>query len=1158
MRGFGALCCAVALLVAAAAGAAEQVRVRVGEHPGFSRLVFDWGKSAGARVEQAAGRVTLRFDRPGELDLSRYRADPPPEVPQISVEPGSDTLTVILTTVLGARLRLFEDEGNTVLDVMRPESPQNAPADKEDDRPSQAKKKKRAADASLLAQAPRVPIPERKPAPSTLTGNAAQTGPEAGEPAASPVSLLAARPESKPELAEKAPESARVPIPVRKPTPPKLAGKTPQTGNEVVDPAVPATSLLAARPAPGPAEKPPAAAGSVPISLLPPGTPEPSPQKQKPDAAEKKAAPERTAKAPKPKAKPDFQKLAARLRSAEPSDSKPKVRGTPDTATAAASTDTASPGTASPGADVPNIKDGALVSAVPAPVVINTAPAPARTFTRNAPGALRFAWDSIVSAAAYRRGPHLWLVFDHAPPAGLIEMVKKTAPELAPAVRSDVTDATVLRLTLPSALVPELIREGTTWIVELRARPPLDGIGIEVEVDAGVKSAEVLFHVAGPGRTVSFTDPDTGSRIIVVPVATAGQGLPVTREFPQFRALASRQGVVIQPLSEGIQVAVAPGIVQVSDAEGLIVSYGSSLARLRSNVPTESKGPRMFDLAAWRRGGADHFRLNKHQLQNAAAQAETKMISVARLDLARFYFAHGLSVETLGVLQLRESADPRLDQDPEVRLIKAVSAFLTENYEAAAAGLYHPSLAGEWEAELWQAALAAVSLDWSLAADAFTATEELMAAYPHSVRTRLRLLAAEARLGIDDPQGADRYLEQARQDNPNHAEEAQIAFLVGRRLQLEGEVETAKALWQRVAKSTHPPSRARARLVLLDMALESGSLEMAEAIAALERLRFEWRGDQFEYALLQRLGDIYISSQRYRDGLDALRQAASHFPNSERSQTVTQRMSDVFTELYLGNASAQLPPLRALVIYQEFKELTPAGARGDELITRLADRLVDVDLLDRAAEVLESQIQYRLQGPEKARVGARLAVVRLLDQEPAKALHALTMSEAPNLPDEMVRERRHLHVRALAALDRTEEALAVLGADDNPAALRLRTEVLWGQQNWAAVAVLLGQVVPETPPAERPLSEIEAEDVVNLVVALTMIDDRGELLRLGTNYKEAMAQGPHRETFTLLVGDLEPGRIKTIAEELAQVEQVEAFLASYRKRLQQVNLSQLN
>jgi hypothetical protein len=33
-----------------------------------------------------------------------------------------------------------------------------------------------------------------------------------------------------------------------------------------------------------------------------------------------------------------------------------------------------------------------------------------------------------------------------------------------------------------------------------------------------------------------------------------------------------------------------------------------------------------------------------------------------------------------------------------------------------------------------------------------------------------------------------------------------------------------------------------------------------------------------------------------------------------------------------------------------------------------------------------------------------------------------------------------------------------------------------------------------------------------------------------------------------LVGDLEPGRAKSAAEETAQVDQIEAFLASYRKR----------
>ena len=62
----------------------------------------------------------------------------------------------------------------------------------------------------------------------------------------------------------------------------------------------------------------------------------------------------------------------------------------------------------------------------------------------------------------------------------------------------------------------------------------------------------------------------------------------------------------------------------------------------------------------------------------------------------------------------------------------------------------------------------------------------------------------------------------------------------------------------------------------------------------------------------------------------------------------------------------------------------PAGP-----VAELADRLVEVDLLDRAAELLESQVRYRLAGPLKARVGARLAVIRLLDRAPDQAMKAL-------------------------------------------------------------------------------------------------------------------------------------------------------------------------
>ena len=119
MPGPRLLCLVLAVLVVAGAPAvgvraAERVAVRVGEHPGFSRIVFDWGRAVGARVERQGGQggnIVLRFDRVGELDLARFRADPPPEVSRIAARSEGDGLVVTLTVVPGAKTRLFESEG---------------------------------------------------------------------------------------------------------------------------------------------------------------------------------------------------------------------------------------------------------------------------------------------------------------------------------------------------------------------------------------------------------------------------------------------------------------------------------------------------------------------------------------------------------------------------------------------------------------------------------------------------------------------------------------------------------------------------------------------------------------------------------------------------------------------------------------------------------------------------------------------------------------------------------------------------------------------------------------------------------------------------------------------------------------------------------------
>ena len=52
------------------------------------------------------------------------------------------------------------------------------------------------------------------------------------------------------------------------------------------------------------------------------------------------------------------------------------------------------------------------------------------------------------------------------------------------------------------------------------------------------------------------------------------------------------------------------------------------------------------------------------------------------------------------------------------------------------------------------------------------------------------------------------------------------------------------------------------------------------------------------------------------------------------------------------------------------------------MIRRLADRLASIDLLDQAAELLQYQVDKRLEGAARAQVAARLAMVYLTARTP--------------------------------------------------------------------------------------------------------------------------------------------------------------------------------
>src|SRR3546814_6544638 len=91
---------------------------------------------------------------------------------------------------------------------------------------------------------------------------------------------------------------------------------------------------------------------------------------------------------------------------------------------------------------------------------------------------------------------------------------------------------------------------------------------------------------------------------------------------------------------------------------------------------------RLFALAAWRHDASD-FTAARQELQHAIAAAAPERQNIARLDLARFYFAHGLASEANGLLELIARNTDGASKDPELLLLAGASHLMQNDLARA-------------------------------------------------------------------------------------------------------------------------------------------------------------------------------------------------------------------------------------------------------------------------------------------------------------------------------------------------------------------------------------------------------------------------------------------------------------------------------------------
>jgi tetratricopeptide (TPR) repeat protein len=761
---------------------------------------------------------------------------------------------------------------------------------------------------------------------------------------------------------------------------------------------------------------------------------------------------------------------------------------------------------------------------------------------------LEFDWPETVGAAVFERAPFIWIVFDRRAQINLAPLRQAARAMVSSVEQLPVSEGTVLRVRPLPGVSPQVYREANNWVITFRRWPITAQIPIRIQVrPEAVEGAELVLPITEFGRIFTVSDPGVGDRLMVATTRAPGQGVNGRRRYAEFDILPSAQGVAIAPRSETIALKnVGNRGVAVIGERGLHVSA----VALRQDGKG-FLGPRIFNFSNWSGGDVDTVTAAQVALR-AVVEVPKKRRDDARLDLARFYFARGLATEAFGVLRRIEAANPVLSSQPEFRAMIGATRVYMGRYPDARKDLLDPRLDKFQEIALWRGSMFLQAGELKKAAAQFRTGDPVLADYPDPIRTRLALDRVEAGMADLDVSSATVWLERLDKASGSmlRKDVARLRYNQGVLARKSRNLDRAVTIWGDVKKSKDRWNAARAEFALIDLGLQQETVSVSEAAKRLERLRYQWRGDRLELAVLKMLGEIYLGKGDYRKGLSTLRTAVTYFPTGAPVKAIAQSMTDAFKSLHLEGGADKLPPLRALALYDDFRELTPAGPEGDRMIQRLSDRLVSVDLLDRAADLLAHQVRYRLKGEEKARVGAKLAIIYLLDRNPKGALSALRNSFQPNLPQDVEDDRRRIRAKATLELERYEEAIALLAGDVSTEADLLRADIYWNTQNYSEAAKVL-QRLSGDPLSEGGYDQEQARFILSWAVALRLKRDEAGVKLLRELYGPGMAKSDLADTFAFIAspsGD-DSKNIESITRKMAEADHFESFLKNYRARL---------
>lgn len=763
-----------------------------------------------------------------------------------------------------------------------------------------------------------------------------------------------------------------------------------------------------------------------------------------------------------------------------------------------------------------------------------------------------FPFSEPVSSAVFRRNDSIWLVFDTDATIDTRGMASALAETAETIDVQQFDDYQILRMDMNDPVLATVGVDGNAWslVIGDMILEPSRPLKLERTVRGdGGSVLRVLYQ--DPQKIRQVTDPFVGDSISLVTGFGPPRGLLKPQSFVDLQALSSAQGIAIVSRSDDVKMKILGDDVIIEKGGGLALSSRHLRGGTGSlNTIVDPEDSNYVEFVSLSTEGPGAYRSRLIELQNKLSAAPEGQRRKPLTALSRFYLAHQFAQEALGLMQLAVEEEPALAEDSSFNLMMGAAQTMAGRPEEAYAHLNRPDLKNSPDAAVWQTIVDVKLGNWTPARIAMPRGRAVVGNYPSAIQTEFKLAAAQAMVEVNDFGVANGILAEIEPSEVTRTQAARYDILRGRVADASGRSQEALTVFDLVTRSDDRPRAAEAEYRALRIRYRDGEQSVGETIDRLAGLSTSWRGDEIELKTLRFLAQLYAERGQYREAFEAMKSAVQAEPDSDTTRLLQEEMNGLFNALFLDGKASEMQPVKALALYYDFREMTPIGRQGDEMVRLLAKRLVEVDLLDQATELLRHQVDNRLKGAARAQIAADLAAIYLMDRKADEALRVLNRTRQASLPSTLERQRNIVEARALTESGRPDLALELVRNMRGSDVDRLRADTFWAAESWRETGEQLEAMHGSRWSDNIPLDDLERRDILRAAIAYSLAGDQLSLERLQTKYMTKMSDSSEALAFEVVTRPIAAQGVEflEVANRLADIDSLETFLKEYRRQ----------